>query len=435
MARGPEAQGRTPKSELGARRLKGFSQVVSRALAEIEPNEERRTALLEKITAAQADDESTGLEGAEALVETLDKLARNIQDRAVRDQCLRILSKICRAKVTLPESYIVSDVVPEKRWKIGGFADIWTGKVKGEDVCLRVFRQHEPQQQAKINGMFYSHAIRWKYLSHENVLPFLGISEALRPFGLVSPWMPNIDILEYIKDNPDAERLSLLANAACGLEYLHSENIVHGGINPGSILITGKNTACIGGFEIAGIITNPFITGQGGATTCRRGIVRYMAPEQVYPEKFGMQNSDAVEASDVYSFAMTVYEALTGTEPYAGTTGEGPLATSIVDNNRPPRPNDEVAAKWLPDPVWEILEACWIPQPTSRPLIKGVHQVLEASAVHADRPMSLVGESPLKADTPQTSLVDVIEPPAKRGFLDKIRGLVNGCHQAQFIEQ
>jgi hypothetical protein len=71
----------------------------------------------------------------------------------VRDQCLRILSKICRAKVTLPESYIVSDVVPEKRWKIGGFADIWTGKVKGEDVCLRVFRQHEPQQQAKINGV------------------------------------------------------------------------------------------------------------------------------------------------------------------------------------------------------------------------------------------------------------------------------------------
>ena len=42
------------------------------------------------------------------------------------------------------------------------------------------------------------------------MLPLLGISEALPPFGLVSPRMPNIDILGYIKDNQDAERFSLV---------------------------------------------------------------------------------------------------------------------------------------------------------------------------------------------------------------------------------
>ena len=56
----------------------------------------------------------------------------------------------------------------------------------------------------------YLYAIRWKYVSHENVLPFLGISEALPPFGLVSPRMQDMNILEYIKENQGTERLTLV---------------------------------------------------------------------------------------------------------------------------------------------------------------------------------------------------------------------------------
>jgi serine/threonine protein kinase len=55
------------------------------------------------------------------------------------------------------------------------------------------------------------------------------------------------------------------------------------------------------------MITDPVITQQASATAVRRGIARYMAPEQVSPKKVGMPNSDAVKESDVYSFAMTAY--------------------------------------------------------------------------------------------------------------------------------
>lgn len=56
------------------------------------------------------------------------------------------------------------------------------------------------------------------------------------------------------------------------------------------------------------IITNPLVTGQCSAITCRRGIVRYMGPEQINPKDFGMPSSEALRETDVYSFAMTAYE-------------------------------------------------------------------------------------------------------------------------------
>ena len=52
--------------------------------------------------------------------------------------------------------------------------------------------------------------LKKKNVSHENGLPFLGISEVLPPFGLVSPWISSLNILQYIKGNQGAEQLSLV---------------------------------------------------------------------------------------------------------------------------------------------------------------------------------------------------------------------------------
>jgi len=48
----------------------------------------------------------------------------------------------------------------------------------------------------------------WKHMTHPNVLPLLGIT--ITPFQLISNWMPSGDLPEYIKRNPDADRLGLV---------------------------------------------------------------------------------------------------------------------------------------------------------------------------------------------------------------------------------
>jgi len=49
-----------------------------------------------------------------------------------------------------------------------------------------------------------------KLNSHPNVLPVLRVSEELFPFFIMSPWMPDGNILQYIRANAGADRSMLV---------------------------------------------------------------------------------------------------------------------------------------------------------------------------------------------------------------------------------
>jgi len=53
----------------------------------------------------------------------------------------------------------------------------------------------------------------WKQLTHRNVLPLLGITIA--PLQLISSWMPGGDLPEYIRKNPEVNRLGLVCASPC----------------------------------------------------------------------------------------------------------------------------------------------------------------------------------------------------------------------------
>ena len=106
---------------------------------------------------------------------------------------------------------------------------------------------------------FYGEAVVWKRLKHPNVVPFLGVTTT--PLQLVSRWMPNGTITEYVKAKPHVNRISLvrmpptavrssklnpfkLLDVAEGLNYLHTCHMVHGdlkgvSVGPSSKLVSG----------------------------------------------------------------------------------------------------------------------------------------------------------------------------------------------------
>jgi hypothetical protein len=65
---------------------------------------------------------------------------------------------------------------------------------------------------------FYREIVGWKYITHPNVLPVIGISETPPPFCIITPWMPNGNIVEYTRQNPDINRLLLV-----GVEMLSED--------------------------------------------------------------------------------------------------------------------------------------------------------------------------------------------------------------------
>ena len=57
---------------------------------------------------------------------------------------------------------------------------------------------------------FAKEVVGWKWLRHENILPFVGVSSIPPPFSMVSVWMENGNIMSFLKKNPDQNPFSLV---------------------------------------------------------------------------------------------------------------------------------------------------------------------------------------------------------------------------------
>jgi len=63
-----------------------------------------------------------------------------------------------------------------------------------------------------LNQGFYREIVGWKHLSHPNILPFLGVSETLFQFSIITPWLSHGDILRYIRKNQEVNRWELVSD-------------------------------------------------------------------------------------------------------------------------------------------------------------------------------------------------------------------------------
>ena len=52
----------------------------------------------------------------------------------------------------------------------------------------------------------------WKTLRHPNVLPLIGVTMSETQFAMVSDWMVNGNLSEFVKAHPDVNRLELVGS-------------------------------------------------------------------------------------------------------------------------------------------------------------------------------------------------------------------------------
>ncbi|MGK7932131.1 MAG: serine/threonine-protein kinase [Microcystaceae cyanobacterium] len=108
-------------------------------------------------------------------------------------------------------------------------------------------------------------------------------------------------------------RIKLIIDVLKGLDYAHSQKVIHCDLKPENILLTPESTgwrAKITDFGIARLqeLNN---TNVGRGYT---GSPAYMAPERFYG-KFSIQ-------SDIYAIGIILYEFLVGKRPFSGLPGE-----------------------------------------------------------------------------------------------------------------
>lgn len=228
-------------------------------------------------------------------------------------------------------------------------------------------------EQERLTNEFWREAEILSQLHHPNVVAFYGVVQdgPGATLATVTEFMVNGSLRHVLqrKDRFDRrKRLIIAMDAAFGMEYLHSKNIVHFDLKCDNLLVNLKDQSrpiCkVGDFGLSKIKRNTLVS--GGV----RGTLPWMAPELLN----GSSNKVS-EKVDVFSFGIVMWEILTGDEPYANMH-YGAIIGGIVNNTlRPPVPPSC-------DPEWKrLMERCWAPDPVQRPTFTQITSRFRAMSV------------------------------------------------------
>ncbi|KAJ6466796.1 kinase-like domain-containing protein [Mycena sanguinolenta] len=246
----------------------------------------------------------------------------------------------------------------------GGFGDIWKGLVGGQSVCVKVMRIFGNSNIKAALKEFGREAVIWRQLCHPNVLPFFGLYYVEDRLCLVSPWMGDGHVVQFIRNHKpnDTKRFSLILDVALGLQYLHKQKVVHGDLKGLNILVTPSHRACIADFGVSSIADNITVRFTHSTVTTRAGTARYQAPELFRPE-----NPTKIHyGSDVYAFACVCYEILTGQVPFQELQNDMAVMMKVAIGYRPPRLMSCSGTTAL-DGLWKLMEMCWEGEAENRP--------------------------------------------------------------------
>ncbi len=106
---------------------------------------------------------------------------------------------------------------------------------------------------------------------------------------------------------PVGERLRILAQVAEALDYAHHQGVIHKDVKPANILLTASDQPKLSDFGLSVLADT---VEESGVV---RGTPHYMSPEQSRGKKLDYR-------SDLYALGVILYECVTGSTPFSGTS-------------------------------------------------------------------------------------------------------------------
>ncbi|KAF9649070.1 kinase-like protein [Thelephora ganbajun] len=288
-----------------------------------------------------------------------------------RKKCLKLLYRTCGHHKLVPTTLkipICCDRTSNVLYR-SGFADVWKVEHCGRDVAVKAIRTYSNSDLQKVIGRFCKEVVTWKFLRHPNVLPLLGVTMSEHQFAMISDWVANGNINDFVKAYPGVDRLGLLVGVAEGLIYIHGQEMIHGNLKGANILIDQTGNARLADFGLLTIISDPANLLSSSSYT-QGGTARWMSPELIDPQRFGFEKNRPTRSSDCYALGMVIYETISGNLPFhehANLT----VFMKVMEGKHPTR------RVRFPEGLWKMLELCWSSHPDNRPSIGDVLWCLE----------------------------------------------------------
>ncbi|KAG7441504.1 kinase-like protein [Guyanagaster necrorhizus] len=197
---------------------------------------------------------------------------------------------------------------------------------------------------------FFDRVHSWRSLNHANICEVYRVSSNEDDsLYLVMQCHVNGNSRQYLTRNPNVDRGKIILETALGMQYLHSCDVIHGGLKPTNILIRDNGEACVSDWATVEI-----------QPSRNKEAHRYFSPEA--------WKGTVSRPSDVFSFAMSAYELYTLSQPWGVLSEKQIYQLVVAEDARPDRPDPTRDARvGLNNYFWDVIEECWRKEPRMRP--------------------------------------------------------------------
>ncbi len=203
----------------------------------------------------------------------------------------------------------------------GGMGEVYEAydTEKSRTVALKILAEdHAKDERFRARFLRESHAAA--ILQEPHIVPIHDWGEIDGKLYIDMRLVQGKTLHELAQQKPlePARAVAVIQQVAAALDAAHKEGLVHRDVKPQNIMVTPADFAYLVDFGIAEAEGDTRLTMEG----TKIGSLAYMAPER-------FTDDQTSAATDTYSLACVLYEALTGDAPYATSSMEQLIAAHV----------------------------------------------------------------------------------------------------------
>lgn len=228
----------------------------------------------------------------------------------------------------------------------GGMGDVYLGRDKrlGRHVALK-FLPHNLSENVELSLRFHEEARAASSIAHANVAHIYELGSTDEREYIAMEFIDGITLRERIRRGPVelAEAVEIGEQVGRGIAAAHAAGVLHRDIKPENIMLGADGFVKVLDFGLAKSSGNGALADYQQSLDTRltspgviMGTATYMSPEQFCGEETDLR-------TDIWSLGVTLYELISGRQPFYGRTYNELRTAVLLDEPLPLRTADDSA--------------------------------------------------------------------------------------------